>query len=188
MLSWDRNKIETDDWEFYKAGNPSEFEQFDCGDEDLNDFVHNDADLHRKELIAETYAFRFKIKELTTAPVSFVSLSNDSIHLKTSRQKKKIPHKLRYSQLPAVKIARLGVHKDLQGKRIGTLLLDLIKEIFTTNNRTGCRFLTVDAYNQERTISFYQRNDFDFLDPDDSSEKTRIMYYDLKRFKPFQQP
>ena len=184
MLSWDRNKIETKDWEFAQVFDFSEFKNFDCGDNDLNDFIHNDAKLHKQELIAETYSFRYKEQGLKSAPVSFITLANDSIKLKTNRQKRKIPNKLRrYTLLPAVKIARLGVHKDMQRQKIGTLLIDIVKQMFTTNNRTGCRFITVDAYNNDITLKFYKSNDFQFLDPDDKTQKTRTMYYDLKRFK-----
>jgi len=70
----------------------------------------------------------------------------------------------------------------MQTKGIGTELLDFIKVSFTTENKTGCRFLIVDAYNKERTINFYKRNDFDFLSTADKDEDTRLMYFDLKRF------
>ena len=53
---------------------------------------------------------------------------------------------------------------------------------FVCNNKTGCRFITVDAYNNPDTIDFYQRNEFDFLTPSDEQEDTRQMYYDLKPF------
>ena len=71
----------------------------------------------------------------------------------------------------------------MQRQKIGTLLIDIVKQMFTTNNRTGCRFITVDAYNNDITLKFYKSNDFQFLDPDDKTQKTRTMYYDLKRFK-----
>lgn len=185
MLSWDRNRIETEHWEFAQVADFSEFKDFDCSDEDLNDFIRNDATQHKEELIAETYSFKFIDKRgQRTAPVSFISLSNDSLRLKTNRQKRSIPNKLRYPQFPAVKVARLGVHKDVQGKSIGTLLLELTKELFLTNNRTGCRFLTVEAYNKKRVTDFYKQNDFRYLHDDDKDDKTRIMFYDLKRFRP----
>lgn len=79
-----------------------------------------------------------------------------------------------------MKIGRLGVHKDVKRKQVGTNLLELIKEIFVTNNRTGCRFLTVDSYST--IVDFYKKNDFDFLDNFDKEAETQIMYYDLIRF------
>ena len=64
----------------------------------------------------------------------------------------------------------------------GSLMIEIVKKIFTTNNRTGCRYLTVDAYNSPRVISFYQQNDFDFLHNKDADDDTRIMFFDLKRY------
>jgi hypothetical protein len=43
--------------------------------------------------------------------------------------------------------------------------------------QTGCRFLTVDAY--QNAVDFYIRNKFDFLTTEDESDKTRLMYFDL---------
>jgi len=119
-----------------------------------------------------------------TTPLSFISLLNDSIQLTKNSQKRPLPNNLRkYPQFPAVKIGRLGVQKVLQGHSLGTFLINLVKQIFTTNNRTGCRFITVDVYNNPLTIKFYKKNDFDFLHELDEKDKTRIMYYDLKRFQ-----
>jgi hypothetical protein len=70
----------------------------------------------------------------------------------------------------------------VQGWGIGTYILNWLKTFFTTDNRTGCRFLTVDAYNQPRILKFYKTNEFDFLHEKDKEDRTRIMYYDLKRF------
>ena len=58
----------------------------------------------------------------------------------------------------------------------------LLQILFLTENRTGCRFITVDAYNNERTIAFYEQNEFRFLSSSDATEDTRQMYFDLKPF------
>ena len=39
------------------------------------------------------------------------------------------------------------------------------------DNKTGCRFLVVDAYNNPRTLHFYERNDFRFLHTDEVEER-----------------
>ncbi|MBF0552418.1 MAG: GNAT family N-acetyltransferase [Deltaproteobacteria bacterium] len=180
MLSWDRNKIVSGDWSFEIVKDFSVFNDFDCNDPDLNDFIRNEAKLYRDELIVETYEFHSMSPDQL---VAFVSLANDSLSLKTNRQKRIIPNRLRHSQYPAVKIARLGVKGRYQRGGVGTKLINIVKELFTTNNRTGCRFVTVDAYNQDPVIRFYLSNDFKFSQIDDKDEKTRMMYLDLKRFE-----
>jgi hypothetical protein len=88
-----------------------------------------------------------------------------------------------YSTYPAVKIGRLGVNIKYQRNHIGTHLLNITKEFFLSHNRTGCRFLTVDAYSDSITTSFYMNNGFQFLWDEDAGEPTRIMYFNLKRYK-----
>jgi len=82
---------------------------------------------------------------------------------------------------PAVKITRLGVHHEVQRNNIGSFLLNVTKQFFVTDNRTGCRFLSVDAYNRDNILKFYIKNDFQFFYDKDKNRKTRAMFFDLKR-------
>jgi hypothetical protein len=71
--------------------------------------------------------------------------------------------------------------------------MNMIKELFLINNRTGCRFITVDAYNNPDTLKFYKKNGFDFvLDGDldkkqrgrgEEDDETKIMYFDLSTYQ-----
>lgn len=70
-----------------------------------------------------------------------------------------------------------------RGAGIGTQILDYLKYSFTHKNKTGCRFLLVDAYKESAVLRFYEKNGFKFLTDDDAREKTRIMYFDLALFK-----
>jgi len=56
-------------------------------------------------------------------------------------------------------------------------LLDFIKRYFTIDNKTGCRFITVDAY--AAAIPFYLHNGFVPLNEEDADEPTRLLYFDL---------
>lgn len=159
---------------------------FDCGDEEINDFFRNDALPHRNELLAESYVF-----EYDGSPVALVSLQNDSIRFddKTRLRFGKsigLPFRKRYHSLPAVKLGRLGVHKDFTGYNIGVRLIECCKELFVTENRTGCRFIIVDSYVSR--VGFYERNDFVLLPGETTRGKcpddTVIMYFDLKRYRP----
>lgn len=159
-------------------------DDFDCDDDDLNEFYRIDSIHNHKELIAITYAVKYEDNT-----ICFFSVSNDSItkrHLNNRiarRIFKKIPRVKIYSTTPAVKIGRLATSKDHCGIGIGTRVLDLIKYSFTHGNKTGCRFVVVDAYRNEKTLNFYEKNGFDFLSDEDTESETRLMYFDLKRFK-----
>ncbi len=155
-------------------------ETFDCGSDDLNEFFHKDSINWGKELISVTYA----IKQENNI-VAFFSLSNDAIRAELNprsglkRALKIIPRPKRLRSMPAVKIGRLASSSKIQSKGIGTHILNYIKISLTNNNKTGCRFIVVDAYNNPRTIAFYERNDFLFMSSKDANEKTRLMYFDL---------
>jgi GNAT superfamily N-acetyltransferase len=135
-------------------------------------------------LIAETYSFGYASDDGDVFPLAFISLSNDAIKREDLPKQtlKAIPRSLRYGALPEVKIGRLGVRKEFQNMNVGTALVNWVKQLFTTDNRTGCRFLTVDAYNDDPTLNFYKKNAFDFYQDEDAEEDTRIMFFDLKTF------
>jgi GNAT superfamily N-acetyltransferase len=153
---------------------------FDCGDNDLNDFLLQDAHNFTKELFAVTY-----IIENESKSVAFFSVLNDKISAEefVSNRKYKstlrdqFPKNKQFRSYPAVKIGRLGVDLEFQNIGLGTEILDYIKMLFVNNNRTGCRFITVDAYRQ--SLHFYEQNNFQFLDQKDIDEDTRLMYFDL---------
>ena len=51
------------------------------------------------------------------------------------------------------------------------------KRFFVVDNKTGCRFLTVDAYAD--AVPFYLKNGFVPLNEDDKDDDTRLLYFDL---------
>lgn len=163
----------------------SKIREFDCGDADLNDFILNKAALFDKNLLAVSYVF---VDPNNSGKIfAYCSLANDKVALadfesKTEynrfRKKQGFPNEKRLHSYPAVKLCRLGVTNEAKGLRIGSKLLNYLKTMFVTNNRTGCRFITVDAY--IKAIPFYEKNGFHILNSDDSEhEPTRLMYFDL---------
>lgn len=151
---------------------------FDCDDNDLNDFIANDAHKYLSELIATTYLIQNDIEI-----IAFFSLANDRIDVRDTTKssfrkiKKKFDHQQHRSNYPAVKLARLAVSKKYQRKGIGQYIIDYITMLFLKESYAGCRFVTVDAYS--KSIRFYQRYGFKELSGVDKQESTRIMYLDL---------
>lgn len=155
-----------------------QFKPFDCGDTDLNDFFLNDSKSYLQKLLAVTY-----VLETETEVIAFFSVLNDKItvaDVDSGNQWKKlfrIPTGKIFRSYPAMKIGRLGVSNSFKGFGIGTIILDYIKELFITNNRTGCRYITVDAY--RASLTFYEKNGFQYLTDKDKNSDTRLMYFDL---------
>jgi GNAT superfamily N-acetyltransferase len=150
---------------------------FDCGDRDITEFFLKDAIPHKKELIGVTYFF---YDALSKSAISFFTVSNDAI--RTDSFKENLPEGKRYSFYPAVKIGRFGVDKGYQCLGIGRQMMEFIKGFFISENKTGCRFLTVDAYNKPEILKFYTDNEFSFYTQKDVNKATRTMKYDLKPY------
>lgn len=158
---------------------------FDCGDRDLNDFILNEAPLYKETLLAVTYVLAEK--KNPSKVVGFCSLANDKISLNDFenrtefnrfRKTQRFPQPKRMKSYPAVKICRLGIDNSLKGQSAGSFFLNFIKAYFVNDNKSGCRFLTVDAY--LNAIPFYKKKGFRFLNTDDEdAEHTRLMYFDL---------
>lgn len=183
MPQKERNEIVDSGWQLQKVTDNNILFSFDCGDHDLNEYFQKDALLHKEALITQTYYL--KATEELDLPVALIDLCNDSIRLKKFSQIPDLPENKRYPFLPAVKITRLGVSLPFQSLGVGSHLINMVKRLFITRNRTGCRFLTVDAYNNDdqKAIKFYQKNGFQhFSDKDkNKSNHTRAMFFDLKR-------
>ena len=141
-------------------------------DKDLDDFIHNDAARHFKDKMAVTYALTLALKGEVSV-LAFATLQNDAIKIENTQYP--------YKSSPAVKIGRLGVSSKLQGRGFGTLCLIMIKSLMCIANRTGCKYLTLDAYNQPRVIKFYEKNGFTCLKQPKQGQKQILMYFDLSR-------
>jgi GNAT superfamily N-acetyltransferase len=150
---------------------------FVCNDKDLEEFFNRDAIHYQEKLIAKVYYW-----VMDNIPIVMFSVSNDSIKFQDRDKRQSFFKKGEFNTFPAVKIGRLGVNKDYQSGGIGTQAMDYIKSMFVIKNKTGCRFITLDAYNKDDTLRFYQRNGFQFYHDKDKNKQTRIMYFDLLPF------
>jgi GNAT superfamily N-acetyltransferase len=151
--------------------------KFDCGDSDLNEFFLIDAIPHKKELIGVTYFF---CDESDKTAIAFFTVMNDA--LRTDNFKDELPEGKRYTFYPATKIGRFGVHKKYHRSGVGTQQMKFIKHLFTYENKTGCRFITVDAYNKSEVLNFYLKSGFSFCTENDAKRNTRTMKFDLKPY------
>ena len=156
---------------------------FSCGDDDLDDFILHRASAFQKHLLSVSYAY---VDDASGRILAYCSLANDKVAItdfkdrtefNRFRKKRGFPNEKRLKSYPAVKLCRLGVEKTVKGQQIGTTILNYIKSMFVIENKTGCRFLTVDAYLD--AVPFYEKNGFRFLTQEDDDPHTRLMYFDL---------
>lgn len=161
---------------------------FDCGDEDLDEFILQESHFYSEELLATSYVVEGPKGDI----LAYFSLNNDKISVnefenRTEFNRFRKHHFInakRIGSYPAVKIGRLAVALNARDSHLGTRILQFIKKYFTVNNKTGCRFVTVDAY--LNAIPFYQKNMFEFLTESDKDDThTRLLYFDLKLMKEY---
>lgn len=169
---------------------------FSCGNEDLDGFFHNDAVSYAENLFGKSYCY--SLAEDESEIVCAFTVCNASIFTKflPNARKKKVgklvPHIKQDLIYPAVLIGRLGISTKFQHHHVGSEVVDFIKSWFVEPyNKTGCRYIVVDAYNEEVPLSFYKRNGFDFMFNTEEQEKTyrgitsdmplktRLMFFDL---------
>ena len=147
-----RQYLEKPNVRFIRLNPQNTIKKFTCGDPDLDDFICNRASEFQKH---------FK----------------DKMEFNRFRKKQGFPNEKRLKSYPAVKLCRLGVDVCAKGLQIGSTVLDCIKAMFFFDNKTGGRFLTVDAY--LNAVPFYEKNGFRFMNAEDDDPHTRLMYYDL---------
>lgn len=167
---------------------------FSCGNADLDDFFSHDSIIYRKKLLGKTYAFR--LRSNSNIVVGAFTLSNDSIRIDDlpNARKQKMKHIIEHKPLrryPSVLIGRLGININLVGQGYGSAIMDFIKSWFIKNNKTGCRFIIVEAYNTLPTLKYYEKNGFQYLLSSEKQEalytyhdanvkmRTRMMFFDL---------
>lgn len=163
-------------------------------DRDLDDFLQNDAVTHCKDRVAITYALTpedditfplafatlqndvIVARSADTLPAQCKSCEHvpsvctqcETLQLELQAQDAKklssIIDLYPYSMFPAVKIGRIGVRRELHGKRTGSILLRCLKILMIEDNLAGCRFITVDARRDKKqkinVVPFYERNSF----------------------------
>lgn len=162
----------------------TEIKPFKCKDNDLNGFLFDDAHKYLTDLMAVTYLLEDLSVDKT---VAYFSLLNDKITFDPEQRSiwnklsRRVANAKRRKHYPAVKIGRLAISAEYAGQGLGRDIIRLVKFMFTHGNRTGCRFITVDAYCD--AVGFYQKCGFDFISEKDRGDATRLMFYDLKRFK-----
>ncbi len=171
---------------------------FSCThDKDIENFFKNDFENYNNQLLGKSYGF---VKANTSLElVAAFTVSNSM--LPVSSLPKNIKNKIN-RPIPNIK-TQLSISSCISwtiscidsfaGKHIGDEILSFIKGWFIDPlNKTGCRYIIVDAANHQKVIDFYQRNGFKFifeniadeieymkLDLEPEYKRTRLMYFDL---------
>lgn len=171
---------------------------FSCKhDKEIENFFRSEFEDYDSQLLGKSYGFvkpapKSELVAAFTVANSMLPVVNFPKNIK-NRINRQIPNPKRNSQYPAVLVGQLAVFDSFAGKHIGDEVLSFIKSWFIDPlNKTGCRYIIVDAVNNDKVIDFYQRNGFKFifdkiedeieymkLDMEPEYKRTRLMYFDL---------
>lgn len=177
------------------------FAGFNCGREDIDDFFHNKAFAYEKAMFGKTYAFCPNGDPNTI--MGAITVANASIFTRHISWRRRdvigadVDTEKSGQNYPAVLLGRLGVDVHYQHLHLGPQIIDYVKAWFSSeNNKSGCRFLIVDAYNEPGLIQFYERCGLTLFFSSEEQEKkyrnindtegeppvkleTRLMFFDL---------
>ena len=167
-----------------KEGDLQSLSAFSCGCPEIDDFFHDEVRLCRKY----GYLIPYKCTVTDTGEmVGLFTLANDILSLEYEDRINFPNLSAEYADIfsrqptyPAVNIGHLAVRKDAQSKGIGRIIVDFIRLTFTSIRISGCQFITVDALNNPRTLSFYtDKLGSEFQTLSDLGKHTRRMYLDI---------
>jgi len=133
--------------------NTDDLTNFDCGDDDLNDFLKNDARDNQIKWLSAT-----RILHDNENIVGYFTLIADTINRERIDEHDRVAG-YTYSKYSCIKLARLAVDRRYQNQGVGK---ELMIYVFAIARKIvsfeGGKFLTVDAKNS--AVGFYKKFGF----------------------------
>ena len=170
-------KFELPDIKVTQLSKVYNLELFDCGDNDLNEFLKKDSFAYQDKDIAKVY-----LVISSERVIGYFSLQNDAVKLKLSERylaEIKKPH----TEYPAVKIGRLGIGQEFQRKGLGKLIISIAIGLITKVKKySACRFITVDSY--FKSVGFYKKYGFEVNKHEEYASKKHYVSMRLDIFSP----
>ena len=82
--------------------------KFDCGNNDLNDFLKEELESHREYMLTQSTLILYEEKRI----IGYFSLRTDAIKLSDNEKEPFRTKGLGHKDYPAIKIGRLAIDKD----------------------------------------------------------------------------
>ncbi|MBU4491931.1 MAG: GNAT family N-acetyltransferase [Euryarchaeota archaeon] len=144
---------------------------FNSTNDDLNDFLKNDALKYQEEMVSRTYLCLWG-----KSIVGYVTLVTDTLEVKAIDEKERLDG-YHYQKFPCVRIARLAVDRGFEKRGIGRFLLSTaIGKAISVSNEIGCRYITVDS--KPESFGFYEKHNFKIVKKYKNSKYPK-MYLDM---------
>jgi len=153
------------------------FPDFSCGEEGVDEFIHQQALDYQKENLGITYIFKHSGRLIGFATISMGDLNKDKMEA-GDRLPQSIPN------YPILLIGQIGVCEDQQRGGIGKHICDFcIDRALKLSEKIGCRFVVVNAVPKEEVIRFYEdKIGFKML-PKQEKGKQKTMILNIHTYK-----
>jgi len=162
---------------FSKLIESSDVSSFRCSEyRDLEEFLRDDAKNYQREKVATTYLVYSE-----DVLVGYYSIAMGCV---VSEQVQDLIGEIRYppKKYPVLLLAKMATQDGLRGQGVGQ---EMLAQVFSTAFRlcphVGCRFIKVDAKNNQRTIHFYEKYGQFKKIPIGGSGDTVPMIFDLNK-------
>ncbi len=172
-----KTRISAEQIQFERLKVDHDVSNFESYEQELVDFLQEDALDNQKKQISVTYLCFLRTDEL----IGYVTLSDDRIKLEGGLRQRFLGKGIPYRALPALKIGRLCVDNKFIRRGVGTLIMafatNVAENIFS--DYSGCRFVVLDAKRNEENdvVRFYQRIGFKIIR--EKKKGNSPMYLDL---------
>lgn len=145
----------------------------------LKTFLIKDAKTYHQEDVAKTFVL---VEQGINKPpvLGYVTLICSEIECASNAS----IEANKYNRSPAVKIARLAVHKNFQNNHYGKALIQwaIANVIENIMPNTGCRFLIVDS--KKSSVQYYEQRGFTLLDTDGNRNSNHpVLFIDLHKLQ-----
>ena len=149
---------------------------FDCGEKQLNNFIHKEVSLYQKERLGITYLIH-----LDSELVGFVTISMSEVRTKSMDFNETL--KIRPENYPALQIGQLAIDKKYQGQGYGKKIIQwCMSQALEYSEEIGCRLLVLNAI--PSSVDFYKKNNFKQLKRQEKRrEKTMYQVIPKELFK-----
>jgi ribosomal protein S18 acetylase RimI-like enzyme len=143
------------DWEVVPATEVSSFDSFDCGSDNLNLYLKRYARQNHRKDLGRTFV---ALEKGSRKVAGYYTLSMAQMNL-TDIPETRRKHLPKYP-VPAVRLARLAVAADRQGKGLGAeLLMDAFHRAVFATRSVAAMAMIVDVQD-EQGRGFYQKYGF----------------------------
>jgi GNAT superfamily N-acetyltransferase len=136
---------------------------FDCGEDELNDFIQTKASKHMLAGISKTFVLpaNSPLQRGKRPICAFYSVTPSSIA--RENLPRTLANKLPHYPIPVFLIAQLAVHLDQKGQGLGKItLIKALEFLWNINAQMPAYAVVVDCLNQEAQ-DFYEHFGFEIL-------------------------